>query len=59
VFIAIQENDFVQYPPPMKSGTNTRNINKLCPCHLDHHYDTKKYNVLKKEIERLISKGYL
>jgi len=44
VLATIKENDFIQYPPHIKCGSNTRNPNKLC---LFHH--TKKCHALKKK----------
>lgn len=41
VLAVIRENEFVQYPPSMKSGTNTRNLNKFFLFHRDHGYDAK------------------
>jgi len=39
---AIKGKDFLQYRPPMKSGSNTRNPNKFCLFHIDYGHDTKK-----------------
>ena len=43
----------------MKSGSNTRNPNKLCLFHHDHKHDIEKCHALVKELKRLISKKYL
>lgn len=39
--------------------TNTRNPNKFCFLHNDHKHLLRDAMFLKKEIERLIAKGYL
>jgi hypothetical protein len=43
----------------MKGGSNTRNPNKFNHFHHDYEHDIEECLELKKEIERLISEGYL
>jgi len=49
----------VRYPSPMKSPLNTRTSKKYYLFHKDKGHEIKDYYVLKKEIERLIVKGYI
>jgi hypothetical protein len=57
VLIAIQDKDFVWYPPPMNHHL-THTSKKYCLFHKDKGHDMKDCYVLKKEIKILITKVY-
>ena len=44
----------MQYPPPMKSGSNTKNSHKFYLFNHDNRHDTKEYHALKKDIKYLL-----
>jgi hypothetical protein len=59
VLASIQGKEFVRYPLLMKLPPNTHTSKKYCFFHKDKGHDIKDCYVLKKEIKRLIAKGYL
>jgi len=59
VLASIQGKEFVKYPLLIKFPPNTRTSKKYCFFHKDKGHDINDCYVLKKEIQRLIAKGYL
>jgi len=47
------------YPPPMKSGINTKNPKKFYHYHCVHSHDTKECHAIEKKIKILIFIGHL
>lgn len=56
--MTIQGKEFVQYPPPMRSSPITRTSKKYYLFYKVKRYETEEC-VLKKQMKRLIAKGYL
>jgi hypothetical protein len=54
-----KENDFVCYPSLMVLPSHTRAFKKFELFHKYKKHDKEDRFILKKEIERLIDKGYL
>jgi len=48
VLAVTKGKDFLQYPPPIKSGSNTRNLNKFCFFHYGHGHEIKECHALIK-----------
>lgn len=59
VFAAIKGKDFVQYPPFIIMSPYTRNSKNILFIHKDKRRDIEDCFMLKKEIERLVAKGYI
>ncbi|GAV82191.1 hypothetical protein CFOL_v3_25643 [Cephalotus follicularis] len=49
----------MQWPAPMRSPAEKRDLEKFCRYHCDHGHDTEKCRQLKNQIEDLIRKGHL
>ena len=58
MLVVIKGKKFVHYTPLMKSIVNIGNPYKLCLFHHNHGHDTKKFHTLKKDIKRLMFKGF-
>jgi hypothetical protein len=58
MLVVIKGKKFVYYTPLMKSIVNIGNPYKLCLFHHNHGHDTKKFHTLKKDIKRLMFKGF-
>jgi hypothetical protein len=54
ILVSIKEKKLILCPPPIKNGTNN-----FWFFHHDHDYNAEKYQALKIEIEKLITKGHL
>lgn len=48
VLAVTKGKDFLQYPPLIKSGSNTRNLSKFCFFHRGHGHEIKECHALIK-----------
>ncbi|GAV58419.1 hypothetical protein CFOL_v3_01953, partial [Cephalotus follicularis] len=49
----------IQWPTPLRSALEKRDLEKYCRYHRDHRHDTEECRHLKNQIEDLICKGHL
>jgi hypothetical protein len=53
VFAIIKGKYFLQYQPPMKSGSNTWNPNKFCLFHHNHRHNIEKCHAFTKKDRKI------
>ncbi|XP_052199590.1 uncharacterized protein LOC127806384 [Diospyros lotus] len=59
ILLALEDKNYLQRPPPLKSPPNTRDKKKYCYFHRNHDHETEDCIQLKEEIHELINRGYL
>ncbi|XP_059639467.1 uncharacterized protein LOC132281816 [Cornus florida] len=59
VFLQIQDNTSLKWPPKLKADPTKRSLGKYCRFHRDHGHNTEDCFDLKNQIENLVRKGHL
>ncbi|XP_059629602.1 uncharacterized protein LOC132272473 [Cornus florida] len=59
VFLQIQDDASLKWPPKLKAGPTKRSRDKYCRFHRDHGHNTEDCFDLKNQIENLVCKGHL
>ncbi|XP_059638538.1 uncharacterized protein LOC132280801 [Cornus florida] len=59
VFLQIQDDASLKWPPKLKADPTKRSRDKYCRFHRDHGHNTEDCFDLKNQIENLVRKGHL
>ncbi|XP_059629597.1 uncharacterized protein LOC132272469 [Cornus florida] len=59
VFLQIQDEPYLKWPPKLKSDPMRRPRDKYCRFHKDHRHATEDYFDLKDQVENLIRMGHM